>query len=85
MPFLETEPAPVYELLRTSDVMATPVKTLPMHVPVRQVTDLLTYSTHNGFPVHEDTEPRHFRGYALIADRPIVGFSMLFTELDDWW
>ncbi len=68
MPFLETEPAPVYELLRTSDVMATPVKTLPMHASVRQVADLLTNSTHNGFPVHEDTEPHHFRGYVPVGE-----------------
>ena len=63
LPFLETEPAPIYDLLRVSDVMAAPVKCLPSQVSVRNLADLLANCTHNGFPVVDADDGGVFLGY----------------------
>jgi chloride channel 7 len=55
-PFLETDPSPLFDLLRASDVMASPVICLPIVCTVKEVVQLLSAYSHNGFPVTNDDQ-----------------------------
>lgn len=65
IPFLEGEPAPFLNKLTVSHVMANNVKSFPPSVSVRDIVEMLTKYSHNGFPVVESLQVPHLRGLIL--------------------
>lgn len=63
MPFLESEPSKLFNILTVSDVMSRNVVTLPSFVSVGHLIETLKTNSHNGFPVVADS--KSFRGLVL--------------------
>jgi chloride channel 7 len=65
IPFLESEPAPIFNILDVSQVMSRGVKQFTSIVSVREVIEMLTTHTHEGFPVVESKKHPRLRGLIL--------------------
>jgi chloride channel 7 len=91
IPFLESDPAPLYDLLRVSDVMSNDVHCLPAVTTVKQAAQLLSSTTHNGFPVVDPSQPHCFRGIILrsqlmvLLEQQVWDTGREFTNQDFQW
>ena len=65
IPFLESDPSPIFDILRVRDVMKAPVCCLNLHATIKEICEALCNFNHNGFPVVESDQNAVFRGFIL--------------------